>query len=67
MAWQANEGGQRTELRGRRSEDGGRAGSPAVNIAAMTDAEKMNRVLVNIDGVNDPVIAHSKPAAIGTF
>ena len=33
----------------------------------MTDAEKVNRVLFNIDGVNDAVIAHSKPAAIRAF
>jgi hypothetical protein len=38
-----------------------------IDVAAMAHAEKMNRVLGDIDGVNDAVIAHSKPAAIRAF
>jgi hypothetical protein len=39
----------------------------AINVAAMADAEKVNRVLVNVHGVNDAVIAYSKSTAIRAF
>jgi hypothetical protein len=35
-----------------------------IDVPSVADTEKVNRVLVNVHGVNDAVLAHSKPAAI---
>ena len=75
--------GQRTEVggqrnRGQRSEsevrgqsgcvrEGDDEGSRAINVAAMPDAEKVNRILLNIHHVNDAVVAHAQPATIRPF
>jgi hypothetical protein len=63
-------GGRRSEVGGRRSEGRGRRfriDLTAVNVAAVADAEEVNSVLINVHGVNDTVIADSKPAPIGSF
>jgi hypothetical protein len=45
----------------------GEGSSTAIDIAPMPDAEKVDRVLVDTDDVNNAVVAHAKPAAVGPF
>lgn len=57
---------QRTEIRAEK-EASEASGSTAIDIAPVPDAEKVDRVLVDIDDVNNAVVAHSKPTAVGPF
>jgi len=56
----------RKRKRGWRVEGGGWR-SKAIDLAAMTDAEEMNRVLINIHSVNDPIVADAEPTAVRAF